>query len=122
MTDQNLDTARLRSWWDAIAQEVPDSVQGLWFGLVTLVREERESNELYVAGSSTFDAEDEPVIGRAIRRGRRTTVGICSCRRSRNSAGLCSRNSPGGGVSWVLFYLVVRGGVEGGRPGRLLGR
>ena len=40
MTDQNLGAARIRSWWDAIAHEVPDTVQGLWFGLVTLVRGE----------------------------------------------------------------------------------
>jgi hypothetical protein len=44
-----------------------------------------------------------------------------SCRRSRNSQGLGSSNSPGRGPL-VLFYLIVGALVELVRPGRLLGR
>jgi hypothetical protein len=43
------------------------------------------------------------------------------CRRSRNSPGLSSRNSPGCGPR-LMFYLVAAGVVEPVRPGRLLGR
>jgi len=43
------------------------------------------------------------------------------CRRSRNSRGLGSSNSPGRGPL-VLFYLVAGVLVEPVRPGRLLGR
>jgi transposase len=43
------------------------------------------------------------------------------CRRSRNSPGLGSRISPGGGPR-VMFYLVSWVVVEPARPGRLLGR
>jgi len=45
------------------------------------------------------------------------------CRRSRNSPGLCSGNSPGGG-SWLMFYLMASfEGLSGWlAPGRLVGR
>jgi len=52
---------------------------------------------------------------------RSCSYGFRPCRRSRNSRGLGSSNSPGRGPL-VLFYLVAGVLVEPVRPGRLLGR
>jgi hypothetical protein len=51
----------------------------------------------------------------------RTATQQHQCRRSRNSQGLGSSNSPERGPL-VLFYLIVGAFVELVRPGRLLGR
>jgi hypothetical protein len=49
-------TESLDEWWSAVSASAPESLAGLWFGLVEL---EHEGWSMYVVGTASFDPEDE---------------------------------------------------------------
>ena len=52
-------TESLRNWWRGVSSDLPADVRGLWFGLADLVSDGgRVERTLYVAGATTFDADD----------------------------------------------------------------
>lgn len=46
------------AWWQRLAPTAPSGLGGLWFGIVELASPSTGWH-LYVAGTETFDAEDE---------------------------------------------------------------
>lgn len=48
----------VRDWWNRLAPTAPTGLEGLWFGIVELVRPS-PGWHLYAAGTGTFDASDE---------------------------------------------------------------
>ena len=46
------------AWWQQLAATAPTGLSGLWFGIVELALP-TEGWHLYVAGTDTFDPEDE---------------------------------------------------------------
>ena len=48
--------ADAQDWWADLRRQAPDAVSGLWFGLVELAH---AGWHIYVAGTETFDPDDE---------------------------------------------------------------
>jgi hypothetical protein len=58
-TDLAGDCLLARRWWHGLAPLAPTDLAGLWFGIFTSTSGGREQRTLYVAGTATFDADDE---------------------------------------------------------------
>lgn len=57
--DLGVDVELARSWWSSLRADLPAGLAGLWFGIFSAVMDGREAKTLYVAGTPTFDADDE---------------------------------------------------------------
>lgn len=53
------DVRHAQRWWDALAEQVPEAVAGLWFGIFTADQGGQTVRTLYVVGTDSFDADDE---------------------------------------------------------------
>ena len=54
--NRQMTIGRAMDWWKVLGAEAPSGLEGLWFGLVQL---SDGGWHIYVAGTATFDADDE---------------------------------------------------------------
>lgn len=59
MPGLEVDVAAAAIWWASLRNQVPAEAKGLWFGLFEAAKDGEAVRTLYVAGTPSFDADDE---------------------------------------------------------------